>query len=68
MSTFASKSAFAELDLETVNPSCAQMYQDCYICNSPLNINVNTTATDKHHAAVRIGVCGHMHGQECLSA
>jgi hypothetical protein len=68
MSIFASKAAFAELGLETVNPSGAHMYQDCYICKNPLDIDIHTTSTDKHHAAVRIGMCGHLHGQECLSA
>jgi hypothetical protein len=68
MSIFADKAAFVELGLDVIAPSSAHMYQDCYICKDPLNVNVHTTATDKHHAAVRIGVCGHMHGQECLSA
>lgn len=68
MSIFASKAAFVELGLETVKPSSAHMYQNCFICKDPLDINIHTTASDKHHAAVRIGVCGHMHGQECLSA
>lgn len=68
MSMFASKAAFVELGLETIKPSGAHMYQDCYICKDPLDVNLYTTATDKHHEAVRIGVCGHMHGQECLSA
>jgi hypothetical protein len=44
------------------------MYQDCYVCKDPLNINIYTKATYKLHEVVRIGVCGHMHGHECLSA
>lgn len=68
MSIFASKAAFVELGLETVHPPGTHMYQDCHICKDPLDINIYTTATDKHHQAVRIGVCGHMHGQECLAA
>lgn len=68
MSIFASKAAFVELGLETIRPSSAHMYRDCYICKDPLDINIHAAATEKHHAAVRIGVCGHMHGQECLSS
>ncbi|KAF3051702.1 hypothetical protein E8E11_000096 [Didymella keratinophila] len=68
MSIFASKAAFVGLGLEAVKPSSAHMYQDCFICKDPLDVNIHPTATDKHHEAVRIGVCGHMHGQECLSA
>lgn len=68
MSLFASKSAFSQLGLEVIVPSAAHMYHDCYICNDPLNVNIHTNATEKHHATVRIGVCGHMHGKECLSA
>lgn len=68
MSIFASKAAFVELGLETIRPSSAHMYRDCYICKDPLDINIHATATEKHHAAVLIGVCGHMHGQECLSS
>ncbi|KAF3044262.1 hypothetical protein E8E12_001155 [Didymella heteroderae] len=67
MSIFASKAAFVELGLEVVTPSTAHMYQDCFICKDPLDVNIHSTATAKHHAAVRIGVCGHVHGQECLS-
>lgn len=68
MSIFASKSAFVALGLEVVAPSNAHMYQDCFICKDPLDINIHTPATKTHHSAVRIGVCGHMHGRECLMA
>ncbi|KAJ4381720.1 hypothetical protein N0V86_003085 [Didymella sp. IMI 355093] len=68
MSILANKAAFVELGLEIIAPSSAHMYQDCHICKDPLSVNAHKTATDKHHTAVRIGVCGHMHGQECLLA
>lgn len=68
MTIFTSKSAFVELGLEVVAPSTAHMYQDCYICKDPLDVNIHTTASEMHHEAVRIRVCGHMHGQVCLTA
>lgn len=68
MTIFASKSAFVALGLEVVAPSTAHMYQDCYICKDPLDVNIHTTASEMHHEAVRIGVCGHVHGQVCLTA
>ena len=68
MTIFASKAAFMQLGLEQVTPSSAHMYQDCYICKDPLDVNIHKTASDAHHSAVRISVCGHMHGQECLAA
>lgn len=68
MAIFASKAAFMQLGVEQVAPSTAHMCQDCYICKKPLDVNIHTVATDAHHQAVRIGVCGHIHGQECLAA
>jgi|SRR5690242_429654 len=68
MTVFATKAIFMQLGVEQVAPSTAHMYQDCYICKDPLNVNIHTAATDAHHQAVRISVCGHMHGQECLAA
>lgn len=68
MSIFASKAAFEELGLQQMAPSTALMYHDCYICENPLNVSTHTALTDAHHAAVRIGVCGHMLGKHCLEA
>lgn len=68
MTIYASKIAFIVLGLEQVAPSNAHMYQDCYICKDPLDININTKASAAHHSAVRIRDCGHMHGQDCLNA
>jgi hypothetical protein len=68
MSIFATKAAFEELGLQQVAPLAALMYHDCYICKNPLNVSTHTALTDAHHAAVRIGVCGHMHGKHCLEA
>ncbi|KAJ4989693.1 hypothetical protein SVAN01_04723 [Stagonosporopsis vannaccii] len=68
MTIFASKAVFMQLGVEQVMPSTAHMYQDCYICKDPLNVNVHTITTEAHHQAVRVSVCGHMYGQECLSA
>ena len=68
MTLFASKIVFMQLGLEQVAPSTTHMYQDCYICKDPLNINIHTTPSPTHHAAVRIHACGHMHGQDCLAA
>lgn len=44
------------------------MYQDCFICKDPLHVDIYRSTTEKHHLAVRIDVCGHMHGHECLMA
>ncbi|KAH6633263.1 hypothetical protein C7974DRAFT_168430 [Boeremia exigua] len=68
MSIFASKAAFMQLGLVLIAPSKALMYQDCYICKDPLHVNIDTVPSDAHHTAVRIGVCGHIHGQVCLAA
>jgi hypothetical protein len=68
MSIFASKAAFEKLGLQQVAPSTALMYQDCYICENPLNVSAHTALTDAHHSAVRISVCGHMYGKHCLEA
>ncbi|KAL1604347.1 hypothetical protein SLS59_004145 [Nothophoma quercina] len=68
MTLFANRAVFMQLGLEAVAPSAAHMYQDCYICKDPLDVNIHTTASITHHAAVRIHACGHMHGQECLAA
>ncbi|KAF3006549.1 hypothetical protein E8E13_006041 [Curvularia kusanoi] len=68
MSIFANRTMFMELGLEKVAPSTAIMHQDCYICNNPLNVNAHATPTDAHHSAIRIGVCGYLHGEECLAA
>lgn len=68
MTLFANRAVFMQLGLEAVAPSVAHMYQDCYICKDPLDVNIHTTASITHHAAVRIHACGHMHGQECLAA
>ncbi|KAF1363295.1 hypothetical protein EJ07DRAFT_88490, partial [Lizonia empirigonia] len=68
MTIYASKIAFIVLGLEQVAPSNAHMYQDCYICKDPLDVNIHTKASAAHHSAVRIRGCGHMHGQDCLNA
>lgn len=57
-----------QLGVEKVAPSTAIMHQDCYICNNPLSVNAHATPTDAHHSAIRIGICGHLHGEECLAA
>lgn len=68
MSIFAGKAAFMQLGLEQVAPTNGLIYQDCYICKHPLDVNIHAATSEEHHSAVRIGVCSHMYGKECLAA
>ncbi|UPX15259.1 uncharacterized protein EKO05_0005714 [Ascochyta rabiei] len=70
MTIFADKAALMALGLEAVRPSSALVYQDCYICKNPLQVNLRTAGPsyDAYHPAVRVVACGHMHGQACLEA
>lgn len=74
MAVFASKLAFEQLGLDYITPSLNLSPQTCHICTDPLDVTLHphshegATPSNAHHAAVRIGVCGHLHGAECLAA
>ncbi|CAO2655951.1 Nn.00g047540.m01.CDS01 [Neocucurbitaria sp. VM-36] len=70
MTVFASKEAFTTLGLEQITPSRTHASQDCTICLDPLLVHPtpNTAPASDLHDAVRILACGHLLGQECLTA
>lgn len=70
MTVFASKDAFEKLGLEQVQLSHTHISQDCAICTQPLTVQPASAGDPRHqvHPAVRIAACGHLVGQECLSA
>jgi hypothetical protein len=72
MTIFACKDAFLDLGLEGVTLSTAHVSQDCTICRKPLAVHDNHASPQSklrgYHDAVRIGTCGHMHGEICLKA
>jgi hypothetical protein len=70
MTIFASKDVLTKLGLDRIQPSYAHVSQDCTICTEPLDVQLTSTKDvhSKLHPAVRITACGHMIGEECLSA
>lgn len=72
MSIFANKDTFLGLGVEKVEASPAHMSQDCSICTKPLAVHHKDSSPQStlrgFHQAVRVIVCGHIHGSDCLSA
>jgi hypothetical protein len=72
MTVFASKDAFLELGIETIQRSTSHASQDCIICANPLATHHMDASTKSklrgYHDAVRIIECGHAHGSNCLAA
>jgi hypothetical protein len=72
MTVFANKDAFLSLGVEQITSSASHTSQDCFICTKPLAVHANHNSPQSvlrgYHTAVRITVCGHTHGEDCLNA
>jgi hypothetical protein len=72
MTVFANKDAFLSLGVEQITSSASHDSQDCFICTKPLAVHANHNSPQSvlrgYHTAVRITVCGHTHGEDCLNA
>jgi hypothetical protein len=72
MTVFANKDAFLSLGVEQITSSASHTSQDCFLCTKPLAVHANHNSPQSvlrgYHTAVRITVCGHTHGEDCLNA
>jgi hypothetical protein len=72
MTVFANKDTFLSLGVEQITSSASHASQDCFICTKPLAVHANHNSPQSvlrgYHTAVRITVCGHTHGEDCLNA
>ncbi|KAF9741516.1 hypothetical protein PMIN06_007300 [Paraphaeosphaeria minitans] len=75
MTVYNTGAEFGMHGIDHIRPSVYHISRDCDICLEPLDLvqpSANTKAGDKnhnrHHPAVRIKSCGHIHGLDCLKA
>ncbi|KAH8730914.1 hypothetical protein GQ44DRAFT_424008 [Phaeosphaeriaceae sp. PMI808] len=72
MSIYACKGTFMGLGIESVSLSTSLASQNCTICTLPLAVHHRDASpialSNGYHRAIRITLCGHVHGKDCLSA